>query len=428
MSLTRSLPYYFTDTSDNSLDNIVYLVIFSSTVCTLTIIYHFYLLRYPTTGTGTNESYNYSNEYDSTQGLFVACANTPFNHRFKHFLLHQVGDFKSPWWYSPHLGTIIPFGHDHSLQFEREILHHDNGACFAVDWFPRKPSLSEDKGDIKVCIFLPCLGGHSDHKFAQNFALTINQTHGYFTVIVTTRGIGLPLKTKEAWHPAFSDDAFLTLQHVHKLYHTRAKIFFSGFSAGTNIVIQTLLRNQRAGAAQVPVVGACCVCLIDDYATTRDELETTAVGRIYTFLLAAKQKDIIRRNMHAFRDHPKELEKLLQCTTLREFDQAALSLIYGFTSEKEWNEALSCRALVDVAIPYLGIQPRDDPLHMGKVRENMPLDLLTENKGFIYVEPAAGNHFGFYEGELWEAFSNKTSYTWPAKCAVAFFEALLESE
>ena len=43
------------------------------------------------------------------------------------------------------------------------------------------------------------------------------------------------------------------------------------------------------------------------------------------------------------------------------------------------------------------------------------------------MEPKYGNHFGFYEGPLMEAFSNKISYIYPAKVATAFFRAV-ESE
>jgi hypothetical protein len=42
------------------------------------------------------------------------------------------------------------------------------------------------------------------------------------------------------------------------------------------------------------------------------------------------------------------------------------------------------------------------------------------------VEPQFGNHFGFYEGGIFEAFSNKTSYTYPAKVATEFFAVILE--
>ena len=49
----------------------------------------------------------------------------------------------------------------------------------------------------------------------------------------------------------------------------------------------------------------------------------------------------------------------------------------------------------------------------------------TSNPYVIYVEPEFGNHFGFYEGGLFQVFSNKTSYTYPAKVALEFFNIIL---
>ena len=52
----------------------------------------------------------------------------------------------------------------------------------------------------------------------------------------------------------------------------------------------------------------------------------------------------------------------------------------------------------------------------------------TLNPNVIYVEPEYGNHFGFMEGSLLESFSNKTSYTYPAKIALEFFNLILEEK
>ena len=397
--------------------DIIYFIISLTLILSFTYLFYTFLTR-------KRKSIS---EATSSSGLFVACAETEFNLKFKTILVQQIGDYQSPWWYSPHLGTMIPFGVDHSLSFEREILYHEDGACNAIDWYPCKPPTSHaPQNDAKkICLFLPCLGGNSDHKFAMNFALAISSKE-YYTAIVTTRGIGEPLRTKIAWHPAFTDDAYLTMQHVYKSYGPNSKIFFAGFSAGSNIVLQTLLRNQK-DKNPIPVAGACCVCFVANYLKVRNELENSALGRVYSFLMANKQKEIIKNNAHAFDDHAEEVARLMKCTYLSEFDSAAMNLVYGFANEEELNRNFSCMGIAELPTPYIGIQPRDDPLFLGKVRENIPYQYLSRNKNFIYIEPSAGNHFGFYEGDLFEAFSNKTSYTWPAKCAILFFESLLEN-
>ena len=52
----------------------------------------------------------------------------------------------------------------------------------------------------------------------------------------------------------------------------------------------------------------------------------------------------------------------------------------------------------------------------------------TRNPNVIYMEPEYGNHFGFFEGGIFEIFSNKTSYTYPAKLALEFFRIILDEE
>jgi len=67
---------------------------------------------------------------------------------------------------------------------------------------------------------------------------------GYTCVIVTARGVGIPLATTSVWHPALTDD-------VHKVLMEgcprELPIFFVAFSAGTNILRKTLIRLHDEG-------------------------------------------------------------------------------------------------------------------------------------------------------------------------------------
>lgn len=62
------------------------------------------------------------------------------------------------------------------------------------------------------------------------------------------------------------------------------------------------------------------------------------------------------------------------------------------------------------------------------VRNHLMIEEYTQNPNVIYVEPEYGNHFGFYEGGLFELFTNKTSYTYPAKVALEFFSIILDEK
>ena len=50
---------------------------------------------------------------------------------------------------------------------------------------------------------------------------------------------------------------------------------------------------------------------------------------------------------------------------------------------------------------------------------------ITSNPNIIFMETKYGNHFGFYEGSLSDAFSSEGTYTYPAKVARAFCDCIV---
>lgn len=56
------------------------------------------------------------------------------------------------------------------------------------------------------------------------------------------------------------------------------------------------------------------------------------------------------------------------------------------------------------------------------------MELFEKNPNTLYVEPSAGNHFGFIEGPIWEALSNLKTYTYPARVGACFFDSILQFE
>lgn len=90
--------------------------------------------------------------------LYIVCQKSAFNLKVASSLRDKIGDYEPPWWYNRHFGTMIPFGYNPNITYEREIFTVDD-ACFAVDWFPRKPNhhlITEQA--IKICVFYPGLG------------------------------------------------------------------------------------------------------------------------------------------------------------------------------------------------------------------------------------------------------------------------------
>jgi hypothetical protein len=102
-------------------------------------------------------------------------------------------------WYSSHLGSIIPFGENIALKYQREIKTNHDGTQFAVDWYPSKPTYQESKSSdvpVKICVFIPGLGLSSNNKFCMNFVQKCHEDKVYCAVI-THRGLGIPLNNSK---------------------------------------------------------------------------------------------------------------------------------------------------------------------------------------------------------------------------------------
>jgi hypothetical protein len=76
--------------------------------------------------------------------LSVSCQSSVLNEAVSTRLKYHVGEYMAPWWYNRHIGTILPLGYFPNLVYEREIFTVADG-CFAVDWYPRKPAVADDR-------------------------------------------------------------------------------------------------------------------------------------------------------------------------------------------------------------------------------------------------------------------------------------------
>jgi predicted alpha/beta-fold hydrolase len=118
----------------------------------------------------------------------------------------------------------------------------------------------------------------------------------------------------------------------------------------------------------------------------------------------------------------------LNCHFLSDYDRIAATSLHDFKTITDYNKTLSIHSTTAIDIPLLAVQPADDPLHLGRVREHVQVDDFITNNNVVYYEPEYGNHFGFYEGSLWKMFSNSDSYTFPAKLALEFFNTIIDEK
>jgi hypothetical protein len=93
---------------------------------------------------------------------FTSCyyQNTERNNRIAMKIKTKVGDYVPPRWYSPDLGTCVPFGIDFNLPYETELQqsNHDSEE-YLLSWYPKKPSVEEGVShELKIIVVLPGLG------------------------------------------------------------------------------------------------------------------------------------------------------------------------------------------------------------------------------------------------------------------------------
>eukprot|EP01040_Poterioochromonas_malhamensis_P013271 gene13271-14576_t len=363
--------------------------------------------------------------------------HTALNAKIVENILRGVGHYLPPWWYSSHLGTLVAFGYDPQLQYETEIVKSANDDdCFSLSWYPSRPSnKSVVSGSVEdVLLFFPGLGLSSRSKVSQQVARVAAES-GFRVVIVGARGLETPLSSKRPWHPGFYEDAVTAVEYVYRLYGGRDKVrlFLLGYSAGSNITHKTLLHFEQERRLKgeddlsVPVItAASCVCINYDYLTARAKLESSAIGLVYSMLMCAMCKEILQKNPHVYSSE--EEERLTRCLLLSHYDEHVGLTLHGYSSLDHLQDSLSMFNFEDISVPLLAIQPADDPLHMGQVRNNIQLDRVIANPNVIYLESKYGNHFGFYEGAVTEAFSNKTSYSYPPRVAMEFFKTVVEHQ
>lgn len=89
---------------------------------------------------------------------FYAYVETPRNEDIVQ-RIKAVGNYVAPWWYNPHVHSLIPFGKCLLLPYYREIHIHNDGTSFPVDWYPCKPITNTPR--LKICVFVPGNGTSS---------------------------------------------------------------------------------------------------------------------------------------------------------------------------------------------------------------------------------------------------------------------------
>lgn len=93
----------------------------------------------------------------------------------------------------------------------------------------------------------------------------------------------------------------------------------------------------------------------------------------------------------------------------------------SYTSEEHYLLELNhAETLLNLKVPALVLQPKDDPLFGGQCHSFIPKDLHAKNPNAVLILNDYGGHFGFVGG--WSPFDATGSYRYPVQVANMLFQ------
>ncbi|CAK7223907.1 hypothetical protein SCUCBS95973_005338 [Sporothrix curviconia] len=178
-------------------------------------------------------------------------------------------------------------------------------------------------------------------------------------------------------------------------------LFGLGFSLGANI-LTNYVGEEGAGC---PLKAAVVVGNPFDLQVSNKFLQRSFLGRsVYETVMGSNMKKLINRHREAIIKHTDlDLDRINQIKTLYEFDREVQCPTWGYpTEEAYYRDASSCDLLLDIRIPFMAIQAKDDPI---AVEEAVPYGEFKQNPYTVLCMTSLGGHLSWFEpgGGRWHA-------------------------
>ena len=204
-------------------------------------------------------------------------------------------------------------------------------------------------------------------------------THRFATGINFRGCSGEINRQRGAYHLSFTDDLYTLLPQLASTYQ---KIYLSGFSCGSNVIVQFLSQVGTDAKTKYNIHGAAVNCLPFEITKTAPNINgydwfTTAV---YGNDLKKKlqQKVIDQCNSFLLQNDetiivPYTIDEIKQCKTIKELEELTICPLYGFKDAVDYYMRSSCKDIIkNVSVPLYIINALDDPFFDGDV---YPTDL-----------------------------------------------------
>jgi len=194
------------------------------------------------------------------------------------------------------------------------------------------------------------------------------------------------------YHSGETDDPAFVLRGLRRAFPGR-KVGAMGFSLGGNALLKLLGERPDGGVGLVDA--AVCVSVPFDLAAGGAYLERTWMGRMYTRYFLRSLRAKVRAKSDALAPRI-DVPATLRARTLREFDDAATSLLHGFRDADDYYASCSSAGFIDgIRTPTLLLHSLDDPFLPPSA---VPRATLEANPALTTILTDRGGHVGFIEG------------------------------
>lgn len=310
--------------------------------------------------------------------------------------------YRAPRWLpGGHVQTIYPLLlKGASPPYRRERWDTPDGDFIDLDWVAGPL-------DAPLVVLFHGLEGSSQSHYARALMRAVS-AQGWRGVVVHFRGCsGEPNLLPRAYHSGDADEIDWILKRL-RAAHRASPLYVMGVSLGGNALL------KWAGTR-----GAECRVVADAIAAISAPLDVTIAGhtmsrranRIYQNNFLATMKPVAAEKYRRF-PGLFDARRVAEATTLMEFDDAFTAPLHGFKDVHDfWSRVSSKPHLVDVRIPALVLNARNDPF--------LPADALPKphevSSSVLLEQPEEGGHVGFASG----AFPGNID--WLPQRAIQFF-------
>lgn len=317
------------------------------------------------------------------------------------------------WLTNRHLQTVIPsrFRNPDNVTFRRKRLDTPDGDFLDLDFADVKGNTWQDLGDdTPICLMLHGLEGSAQRGYAVETYRQLAQ-RGIRSLGMNFRGCSGEInRTDRMYHAGLTTDIQFVIQYLQENFPD-VKLGAVGASLGANMLLKLLGEQGNT----CPLSAAVAISPPFDLNAGSGVLES-GIGKFYNRYLLRKLREKSEIKADLIRDKV-DLERAINATTLRTFDDAVIAPLYGFASAEDYyTQSSSGQFLHAIRTPTLLLRAIDDPFFDPS---DIPHTVIAENPYLVNGIVKHGGHVGFMEGTPW------SPHFWAERQAAHFLSTIL---